>query len=426
MIKFTYSVLASVLHDSQSVDMLFSAYEPFFSLLGGERKESPATGGSSRPGQRFQCLFILTGGTEGEALKCYDHDLPAIVVAHPRHNSLPAALEIVAKIRREGGNAFLVFARGPEDREAIRLMEEYLDVFRAIETLGRTRIGAVGEASDWLVASNHGSEICSKAWGVELVNIPIEEVREGISEQVLEEANLREGELFRKAEYCREVTQKDLDVSETIYRRLAALAKLYRLDALTLRCFDLVTGDGATGCYALSRLADEGIDAGCEGDIPSIIGLVWMRALSGRAAWMANPSDIEFEGNTARLLLAHCTVPRGLLSSYGVRSHFESGLGIAIAGKFAAGTSGAEGGVTLVRIGGENLDQLWVAEGRIIESPSLEGLCRTQARVEIDRKDGESLMENPLGNHIVMALGHHGAKARNYLRIAGLLQTKKS
>ncbi|TXT45217.1 MAG: hypothetical protein FD137_1435, partial [Spirochaetes bacterium] len=52
--------------------------------------------------------------------------------------------------------------------------------------------------------------------------------------------------------------------------------------------------------------------------------------------------------------------------------------------------------------------------------------CRTQAKVEISRKDGESLMENPLGNHIVMGLGHHGAKARNYLKIARQVQTKKS
>ncbi len=118
--------------------------------------------------------------------------------------------------------------------------------------------------------------------------------------------------------------------SEAIYRRLKALAESRRLDALTLRCFDLVTGLGATGCYALSRLADEGLDSGCEGDIPSIIGLCWLKALSGRPAWMANPSDVEM-GEKCRILLAHCTVPRTMLDSYGVRSHFESGLGVAIA-----------------------------------------------------------------------------------------------
>lgn len=419
MIKFIYSVLASVLHDAQSVEKLFSAYETFFSRLGGGRQETPL------PDQRFRCLFILTGGTEGAALRAHEGSMPTIVVAHPRHNSLPAALEIVAKIRREGGVSFLVFARSPDDRAALGSMEEYLDVFCALDKLKRTRIGAVGEASDWLVASNHGPEICREAWGVELVRIPIQALRDGILEQALAEASLNVGELFEKAEYCREATKGDLAVSETIYRRLLALAVGHRLDALTLRCFDLVAGEGATGCYALSRLADEGIDAGCEGDIPSIIGLVWMRALSGRVGWMANPSDIEFEGDTARLLLAHCTVPRGLLSSYGVRSHFESGLGVAIAGTFAVGER-AEGEVTLVRIGGEGLNQLWVAEGRLVESPSLEGLCRTQAKVEISRKDGESLMENPLGNHIVMGLGHHGAKARNYLKIARQVQTKKS
>jgi hypothetical protein len=32
------------------------------------------------------------------------------------------------------------------------------------------------------------------------------------------------------------------------------------------------------------------------------------------------------------MLVAHCTAPRSILSGYGLRSHFESGLGVAIAG----------------------------------------------------------------------------------------------
>ncbi len=428
---FSYSVLASVLHDPQSVEGLFSAYEPFLASLGGHRaegrpsigSEDSASGGGAEQG--FRVFFILTGGTEGKAMEMYSlpdaqgRILPAVLVAHPRHNSLPAALEIAAKIKRQKGAAFLVFARSPEDETAKEALGEYLAAFRAKEILGRTRIGAVGEASDWLVASSHGAEVCRRTWGVELVKIPMEELREGLSGPRDGGPREVEGELYAKASYCVEPTAEDLISSEAIYRRLKVLAESRRLDALTLRCFDLVTGLGATGCYALSRLADEGLDSGCEGDIPSIIGLCWLKALSGRPAWMANPSDVEM-GEKCRILLAHCTVPRTMLDSYGVRSHFESGLGVAIAGKFSPGP------VTLARIGGESLDETWIAEGELVESPSMEGLCRTQAWVEISREDGQRLLDNPLGNHLVMALGRQGAKARSFLKVAGISQTKKS
>ncbi|HWP69077.1 MAG TPA: hypothetical protein VN437_07205, partial [Rectinemataceae bacterium] len=158
---------------------------------------------------------------------------------------------------------------------------------------------------------------------------------------------------------------------------------------------------------------DEGIDAGCEGDIPSIVALHWMRLLSGRAAWMANPADISLgeTGGKGRLLLAHCTVPRTLLESYGIRSHFESGLGVAVAGAFSPGP------VTLARLGGISLDQAWIAEGSIEGSPSDEGLCRTQAVIKMDDADLRKLLENPLGNHLVVAFGHCKRLAQRYLAL---------
>jgi L-fucose isomerase-like protein len=163
-------------------------------------------------------------------------------------------------------------------------------------------------------------------------------------------------------------------------------------------------------------MADDGIDAGCEGDIPSILALRWMRLLSGRPAWMANPSEINPGKTSGRgnILLAHCTVPRSLLTGYGIRSHFESGLGVAIAGKFAPGP------VTLARIGGVSLDQVWLAEGQIMECPSDEGLCRTQAVIEMENADLARLLDKPLGNHLVVGFGHWAKMARRYLSMENI------
>ena len=115
---------------------------------------------------------------------------------------------------------------------------------------------------------------------------------------------------------------------------------------------------------------------------------------------MANPAQIDSKSNT--LWLAHCTVPRKLVEDYRLRSHFESGLGVGIQGTLPKGP------VTLLRIGGRGMDRLWLAEGEILRSGDAENLCRTQ--VEIRLTNGGTvtdLLRTPLGNHIVLVLGHH-------------------
>jgi len=178
----------------------------------------------------------------------------------------------------------------------------------------------------------------------------------------------------------------------------------YHLDALTVRCFDLVLELETTGCFGLSQLTDEGVIAGCEGDLVSTVGLLWVRDLLGETPWMANPAQMDQSANT--LWLAHCTVPRTMVSSYRLRSHFESGQGVGIQGELPAGP------VTLLRIGGTRMERLWLAEGEIIASGHAEDLCRTQAEVRLTSGHVSELLREPLGNHIVVVYGHHADRLR--------------
>jgi L-fucose isomerase-like protein len=122
--------------------------------------------------------------------------------------------------------------------------------------------------------------------------------------------------------------------------------------------------------------------------------------LLGEIPWMANPARLDEKGNT--LWLAHCTVPRKLLKDYILRSHFESGLGLGIQGTLSSGQ------VTLLRIGGTKLQEIWLSEGEIINTGKCESLCRTQAEIKLTSGGKVSdLLNAPLGNHLVMVSGHH-------------------
>lgn len=416
MAEFAYFVVASILHDEESVERIFSRYEPLFSKAGGRRIriEGPTAEAPDLP----LVIFVLTGGTEGQALKTLDalgpdfRRRPVLLAAHPQHNSLPAALEILARFRQDGGSGSVALLRSPDDAASASELSLLVKAAAASLRMASLRIGAVGAPSEWLVASSQGPEVVSSSWGATMVDISIAELRDRIAAVRRRDAAPDEAarSFWADADSRSGPDEGDLTKSYTIYRALEELAQERRLDALTLRCFDLVTLDGATGCYALSRLADEGIDAGCEGDVPSILGLAWMRALAGEPAWMANPASIDVQKGT--LLLAHCTVPRRGLSGYGIRTHFESGLGVAVAGTIPAGP------ITLARIGGKDLREVWLAEGEVVESPRAEGLCRTQIVVRAEGEKLRDLLERPLGNHLVVAQGAWAGAAERYLALS--------
>ncbi|GAB1455938.1 hypothetical protein MASR2M48_12450 [Spirochaetota bacterium] len=171
----------------------------------------------------------------------------------------------------------------------------------------------------------------------------------------------------------------------------------------------MVLDEKTTGCFALSRLNDEGVIAGCEGDIPAALALLWVKRLTGLTGWMANPARLD--APAGQLLLAHCTVPRSIVKKYTIRSHFESSLGVGISGEFERSP------VTLVRIGGEKLDRLWVTEGEIAATSSADGLCRTQIECTVPTDALQSMLHDPLGNHVVVVQGHHGQELREAFKM---------
>jgi L-fucose isomerase-like protein len=158
-------------------------------------------------------------------------------------------------------------------------------------------------------------------------------------------------------------------------------------------------------------LNDEGMVAGCEGDIPSTVGMITLAEISGNPAFMGNPSFIDGH----RLVLAHCTVATKLVKAVHYRSHFESGIGVALAGQFRKGTR-----VTVARYG-KGYDVLRAGGGTIVRGkPWSTDLCRTQVEIRMDG-NADMFWKQPMGNHLVMTYGNHVDSLRN---LASITDTK--
>lgn len=396
--SFLYIPMASSLHDRQQLSLLLGDIEKALREAGGRR-----TDGAVADGEQVAFHFIQTGGVERDVIRRYRSRIqqgrggPMLLIAHPRHNSLPAALEILAQVHQEGGQGRIYLLRGPQDVSTLADIKQTAGCLQARERLASERLGVVGESSEWLVASSQRAEVVAQRFGVKVIPLEMDELRTQMAQDPAPQAG-PEFEAWERAASTDGAAAEDFARSVGVYRGLKVLVERYRLSAVTVRCFDLLQQEGATGCVALSRLADEGISAGCEGDIPSIILLRWLWHLTGRVGWMANPSDMDLAKGL--ILLAHCTVPLGLVEAHRMMSHFESGQGIGIAGSFPTGP------VTLLRLGGAEMERWWGAEGSLLENRHDEHLCRSQVQVRVPSAALAELMREPLGNHLVLIKGH--------------------
>jgi len=356
--------------------------------------------------------LVATGGTENlilelTALRSISvQDEPVLLLAHPGNNSLPAALEVLARLQQDGVPGRIIYLPGAGDVAALGQVTDAAEDLRVRRVLRASRVGLVGAPSDWLVGSMPAADIVRDVWGPEVVDVRLGDLVDRMAAVPDDVAEKAADALASGATGCVEPTRGELLDVARVSEALRGIVSAEKLDALTVRCFDLVLNQKTTGCFALSELTDSGVIGGCEGDLVTTIGLMWTRLLTGETPWMANPAQLDEAANA--LWLAHCTVPRSMVESYRLRSHFESGLGVGIQGVIANSP------VTLVRIGGARMERVWIAEGAITASGDAENLCRTQAFIELSDGHVSDLLTAPLGNHIVLVPGHHAARLRSW------------
>ncbi len=345
-------------------------------------------------GDGLTVILVLTGGVEREVLKTVAQlPPPSILIAHPGHNSLPASLEILARIRRDGGEGRILFG---DAANIVPELQLELVLASAWNNLRFSRIGLIGEPSEWLVASDVDSAFLRGRLAVDLITVDIKELMDRIRSATVSRKEL--AAFTREAEAVIGPNPEQIREAVTVYQGLRALVDEYRLSACSVRCFDLVTDMHTTGCYALSRLNDDGIPAGCEGDLQTLFSLYIASLLSGQVAFMGNIASVDTQNRIVGL--AHCMCPLSMAMHYTVYTHFESDLGVGISGSFP------EGAYTLFRLGGERLDHLFVREGVLENTDFRTDLCRTQLQVKIDESI-DDLLDSPLGNHHILVPGHH-------------------
>lgn len=413
------------------------------------KNSSPASCGiESATGEVVNVAYILTGGTESLFIKLFGENCSRLgnitIISDAYHNSLAASQEICTWLYNNGVQhkrihiplhspdatlnrlptllctespapqstechsevaATSTEAAGAKAAGTKAASDEAATADALVKALGGCTIGLIGEASPWLIASGIDKKALSKRCGVSFREISIGTLADKYLgyRELWKNHTLSAGARAELDEVlCRfscslegDRTTEDLSDAAIMYLALASICKEEHLDAVTVKCFDLLSSCKTTACLALALLNDNGIIAGCEGDIPSICTMLAIYKALGRPSFMANPASID--SDNLSIDFAHCTIPTVMVESCTLPSHFESGIGIGINGEVPLGN------YTLCKLSGKTLERSLICNGRLVKGEYLSNRCRTQVRFIFETKaEFDAFCKARVGNHIIL------------------------
>ena len=418
------------------------------------KNSSPASCGiESATEEIVNVAYILTGGTESLFIKLFGENCSRLgnitIISDAYHNSLAASQEICTWLYNNGvqhrhihiplhspdatlnrlptllcavspapqrcecnagvaaisTEAASTEAAGAKAAGAEAASDEAASADALVKALGGCTIGLIGEASPWLIASGIDKEALSKRCGVSFREISIGTLADKYLgyRELWKNHTLSAGARAELDEVlCRfscslegDRTTEDLSDAAIMYLALASICKEEHLDAVTVKCFDLLSSCKTTACLALALLNDNGKIAGCEGDIPSICTMLAVYKALGRPSFMANPASID--SDNLSIDFAHCTIPTVMVESCTLPSHFESGIGIGINGEVPLGN------YTLCKLSGKTLERSLICNGRLVKGEYLSNRCRTQVRFIFESKaEFDAFSKARVGNHIIL------------------------
>ena len=178
--KIAIYTLTSELHDEKAVGTVTEAFLTSlgiaYELKGGDYSDYGSHG--------LNLIYVRTGGTEGifrrllpelQAKSCR----PFYLLTSGKSNSLAASMEILSYLRQHNISGEIIHGSSEYIAHRIQVLEKAEE---ARQTLCATRLGIIGKPSDWLIASVADKAKVKDLLGIELVDIPMQELLDEITD----------------------------------------------------------------------------------------------------------------------------------------------------------------------------------------------------------------------------------------------------
>lgn len=302
--------------------------------------------------------------------------------------------------------SFYGYAYGaPDDPGTLGKITVYAKAGRARRLLHSAQLGRVGENPDGFETSLLRSEAIKKRFGLQVVQLDLQEdvfnkVRqvEPLSTQPIKE------NLAQKVSNLEKIDSKATQLSLGTYLTLKDISAEKNIQGFAVRCWpEFFTDLGCAACGAMSMLSDEMIPCSCEADVNGTITQMILQSLSGQPAFGTDIVSIDDERDA--LVVWHCGLAPLSMSDpdqpRGVTIHSNRGLPLLFEFTLKPGP------VTVARLTESSGDYgLVIGRGNILQGPK--SFSGTSGLLGFDRPAIEVMdliLSNGLEHHISITYG---------------------
>lgn len=252
-------------------------------------------------------------------------------------NALCAMTMNAAALRKMGTSCHTVYG-GLEDHRAADKVKSLLTAYHVIKAMKHTRLGLFGYRPTAFYNCNFDEGLIRRTFGIKIEETDLKVLFDKMDECPPE---LYEGDMKHMADLF-DVTQLPeghLENHSKLYLALKDAMREQNYDFATIKCWPEMGNLHSTPCAVMGRLADEGINIGCEGDVDAEIGQMAEYYLTGQPSFITDMINIDEEKNL--LTFWHCGNAAPSLCSpkyeLQIRNHPLAGQGTAFYGSLKPG-----------------------------------------------------------------------------------------
>ena len=170
------------------------------------------------PKDELKLIFITSRYIEQQIVNHYESlPHPLLLLTDGYNNSLAAVMEIKAWANSQSIKAKLLYS---EDESIINRIDTIYKVHSALCRLRGRKIGVVGTPCPWLISSSVNYLLAQRRWGIEYVDLPVEEVLAEYANVTDDEVGEMAAEIAGNARTCIEATPDDLLNDMRAYKAL--------------------------------------------------------------------------------------------------------------------------------------------------------------------------------------------------------------
>ncbi len=267
----------------------------------------------------------------------------------------------------------------------------------------------------WPLRISGGVEIIKNRFGMEIEYVKSDEVIKRWKDIKEEKAKVVAEEWMKNADKIIEPKEDDVRAVAKLYLVIKDLLEEKQAQAMTM-----AYGNDPlpVPCFAYTNLRDEGIPAGCEADILSLLTMVMLHYLTDKPAFMGG---IETEPNdNTTLIIGHCVGARKMAgyetapAPYILRNYH----GKKFTGSLTAYVEMEIGQkVTICRLSGD-LKTMFCTTGVITGQKDIPGDCREIVKIKVE--DARKFIHRTSGCHHIMIYGDYREKIRELNVLFGI------